>query len=277
MYLTLIAFDTVMPRPAFALTDDQARALARHVAALQTAHPLDPRNHRPFVRAFLRAVRDATGQLYSPAIYHRLLAAFAPERRPSTSTLAAEKQALAGEAGSPVKLAESGTADDAPVAPRSIDVEQLRQVVGDAIDAAMVRFARSAFGNGGQLAFYEARLRETEQQLLEVREQAARLATDLALARQLAEHHKQEGRRTGAALALQVDAVVKLTAEVTDMRKFALQAIDEARGEARVWKERSVVLESQRQMDARLLETFRQEAYRAGAAIPDVLRQDKNR
>lgn len=34
-------------------------------------------------------------------------------------------------------------------------------------------------------------------------------------------------------------------------------------------------LEAQRQLDARLMETFRQLAYQRGAAIPDSLRQDK--
>lgn len=276
MYLYVFDIDIAMPRPAFSLTDDQARVLAQRVDALQAAYPFDPRNHRPFVRAFLRAVRDATGQLYSPAIYQRLLAAFAPERRPSTATLAAEKQALAGEPMQAATRAEDGTAVDAP-APQSVDVELLRLAVTDAIDAGMVGFARSASGNGGQLAFYAARLSETEQQLLAVREQAARLATDLALARQLADQHERDAQSTGAALALQADAVAKLTAEVTEMRLFALRSIDEARGEARVWKERSVFLEAQRQLDARLLETFRQKAYRAGAEIPDLLRQDKTR
>ncbi|MRW89547.1 hypothetical protein GJ699_06075 [Duganella sp. FT80W] len=228
------------------------------------------------MRAFLRAVRDATGQLYRPAIYQRLLAAVAPERRPSTATLAAEKQALAGEAKQSATRAEDCEIVDV-LALQTIDVEQLRLAVTDAIDAGMVRFARSAGGNGGQLAFYAARLSETEQQLLAVREQAARLATDLALARQLADHHERDAQRTGTALALEADAVAKLAAEVTEMRLFALRSIDEARGEARVWKERSVVLEAQRQLDARLLETFRQKAYRAGAEIPDLLRQDKRR
>ncbi|MES2350543.1 MAG: hypothetical protein V4641_23480 [Pseudomonadota bacterium] len=258
------------------MTDDQARVLAQRVDALQAAYPFDPRNHRPFVRAFLRAVRDATGRVYSPAIYQRLLAAFAPERRPSTATLATEKQALAGEAMHSVTRAGYGETVEA-LAPQTVDVEQLRLVVTDAIDAGILRFARSAGGNGGQLAFYSARLSEAEQQLLDVREQAARLATDLALARQLADQHERDAQRTGAALTLQADAVAKLTAEVTEMRLFALRSIDEARGEARVWKERSVVLEAQRQLDARLLETFRQKAYRAGAEIPDLLRQDKTR
>lgn len=216
MYLQFIAFDTATPRHAFALTDDQARVLARHVAALQTSHPLDPRNHRAFVRAFLRAVLnlDATGQLYSPAIYHRLLAALAPERRPSTSTQAAEKQALAGEAASPAKPSEGGTADDTAVA--AIGRRRATALGRQRCHRCRHGTRRpTAFGNGSQLACYGARLRETEQQLLDVREYAARLPTDVALARQLAEQHEQAAKRAGAALALRVDAVAKLTAEVT--------------------------------------------------------------
>lgn len=169
----------------------------------------------------------------------------------------------------------AGTVGARPRLPRRPG--QLQLAVADAIDAAMAHFARSVGGHGGQLEFYASRLRETEQKLLEARADAARLATDLALVRQSVERHEQEAQRMGAALTHQADAVVKLTAELTDIRKFALQAIDEARGEARVWKERSVVLEAQRQMDARLLETFRQQAYRAGGAIRDMLRQDKSR
>lgn len=78
-------------------------------------------------------------------------------------------------------------------------------------------------------------------------------------------------------LTQQAEVVTKMTNGVADMRKFALLAIDEARGETRVWKARSAALDGQRQMDARLLEAFRQEAYRAGAAIPDLLRQEKPR
>jgi hypothetical protein len=35
------------------------------------------RDHRPFLRAFLRAVHDVTGKLYGPDIYRRLLHAYA--------------------------------------------------------------------------------------------------------------------------------------------------------------------------------------------------------
>ncbi len=53
-----------MSRPAFSLTDAQARALSLRTAELQALFPLDPRNHRSFVRAFLRAVQEITGNFY---------------------------------------------------------------------------------------------------------------------------------------------------------------------------------------------------------------------
>ena len=264
-----------MPRSPFALTDDQARILTGRVATLQATYPFDPRNHRPFVRGFMRAVLDATGKLYSPAIYQRLLAAFAPERRPSTATLAAEKDALATEEA--VRPALAAAAPSEQPAGHALALTQFHAIVSDAVDAALARAGRFGAGSTAQTDFYAARLRETEVALLAVRAEAARLAVELAVARELAALREQELNRSQEILAGQAEAVTKLTSEVVDIRKFALQALDEARGEARVWKERSVVLESQRQMDARLLETFRQHAYRSGAAIPDVLQQEKKR
>lgn len=263
-----------MPRPPFSLTDDQARTLAASVALLEADYPLDQRNHRPFVRAFLLAVQAATGKWYSPAIYHRLLAAFAPQRRPSTATLATEKQALQATASTPPAAAGEPVAPG-PVA-QTVGTAQLQVLVAEAVDASLARVARFG-GSTAQLEFYEARLRDAEQALLAVRAEAARLASELAVARQSVTLYQQECLEARAALVKQTEAVSKLTAEVTDIRKFALQSIDEARGESRVWKERCVALEAHRQQDARLLETFRQHAYRAGAAIPDILKQEKPR
>jgi hypothetical protein len=260
-----------MSRPPFALSDDEARQLASRVTSLQATYPYDARNHRPFVRGFMRAVQEVTGQLYSPAIYQRLLAAFAPERRPSTATLAAEKQALASE--SAVRhVVSANDAADGPAQP-AMDSARLHAIVSDAVDAALARSVRPGVPGSSQADFYAARLRDTEQDLLRVRAEAARLAAELAVALQAANSLEQETERTRAALALQADTVDRLTIEVTDHRKFAMQAIEEARGEARVWKERCSALEAQRKLDAQLLETFRQRAYRAGAAIPDMLRQ----
>lgn len=97
------------------------------------------------------------------------------------------------------------------------------------------------------------------------------------MARLAATSLEQEADRMREAFARQADTVDKLVIEVADHRKFAMQSIDEARGKSRVWKERYAALEEQRKLDVQLLETFRQQAYRAGGAIHDVLRQNKPR
>jgi hypothetical protein len=53
-----------MSRPPFRLPDDQARRIAQKVAVLDQDIPLDTSNHRPFVGAFIQAVRDATGNYW---------------------------------------------------------------------------------------------------------------------------------------------------------------------------------------------------------------------
>lgn len=264
-----------MSRPAFSLTDAQARALSLRTAELQELFPLDPRNHRPFVRAFLRAVQEITGNLYSPAIYHRLLSAYAQDRRPSTSTLAAEKQALANEVAlMPTTVATLDEGDDAP---RPLDDSgALRAVVAEVIESTLLRVTR---GTGqadlAQVNFYASRLREAEVQVRDLRVSCARLTAELEVAHQAIQAQTQEAEGSARVLSQHLVTVAKLTGEVSDIRTFALQSIDEARSEARAWKERYAAIEAQRQKDLLLLETFRQQAYRHGASIPPSLSKDK--
>ena len=274
MYLHAHIFPT-MSRPPFSLSDDQARLLAVKVAGLEATCPRDPRNHRPFVRGFLRAVFDVTGSLFSPTIYHRLLAAYAPERRPSTATLAAEKQSLAAETAIHASAIAPMT-NDVSGLPALENMGQLHALLTDAVDASLVKAARMAgHGVSSQVEFYAARLREAEAELAALRAERSELAAELAVVRQSAQQHALAAEREAAAVSRQTQAVLDLTREVGDSRRFAMQAIDEARSEARIWKERAGYLETQRQHDARLMETFRQAAYQRGCPIPEQLKQDK--
>lgn len=146
-----------MPRPPFSLTDDQARAISAGVAQLELDYPIDPQNHRPFVRAFIRLVQSATGRFHSPAVYRRLLGAYAQHRRPSTSTLAAEKAALAAETTPVEPVSEAA----APLAmPSALPV-----LIANAVADAMAQ-RRGVVGiAAAQAAFYADRLRETELEL----------------------------------------------------------------------------------------------------------------
>ena len=266
-----------MSRPAFALTDSQARAISIRTAELERSYPLDPRNHRPFVRAFLRAVQDATGNLYSPVIYQRLLKAYAPDRRPSTATLATEKQALASEAIT--QRTESAVTDTIHVAPASFDTSNnLQAAVTAAVEAGLARIVRGGgHGDSAQTSFYAARLRDAEAQLRDLRAECVRLTSELSAANESSRLHAEHAAGAATALTDQIAAVAMLTTEVADIRKFALGSIDEARGEARTWKERCISAEAQRQRDMFLLETFRQQAYRNGAAIPAPLAKDHSK
>jgi hypothetical protein len=264
---------TNMSRPAFSLSDAEARLLVRQLDDLNLRHPVDQRGHRPFVRSFLRAVHAATGKTFSPAIYRRLLNAYAPERRPSTATLALEKEALA------IELARSEqAAGELNAVPSENLAELVRRAVADAIGSQMpLRGAGVGVGDSyaaAQCDFLQARLLEAENAAREARSSAARLAADLRAAREVALCNQAELEAARSTIFEQAKAVGRLTAAVDDARAFALKAIDEARGETRAWKERCAHAEGLLKQEALLMETFRQLAYQKGAAIPPALRSD---
>lgn len=259
-----------MSRPAFSLSDGEARLLVRQLDELRDRHPVDQRDHRPFVRGFIRAVHGATGKTFSPAIYRRLLNAYAPERRPSTATLALEKEALA------IELARgTQAAGELAAIPTENLTELVRRAVADALGNPMpLRPGAGDSYAAAQCDFLQARLIEAENAVQEARSNAARLAADLQAAREVARCNQEELGAARSIIAEQAQAIGRLTAAVDDARTFAMKAIDEARGETRAWKERCAHTEGLLKQEAVMLETFRQLAYQKGAAIPPALRSD---
>jgi hypothetical protein len=260
-----------MSRPAFSLSDGEARLLVQQLGDLNLRHPVDQRDHRPFVRGFLRAVHAATGKTFSPAIYRRLLNAYAPERRPSTATLALEKEALA------IELARSEQAGaELGALPSENLTELVRRAVLDALGSQVpLRPGAGDSYAAAQCDFLQARLLEAENAVKEARAYAARLAADLQAAREVALCNQIELEAARSTIFEQAQAVGRLTAAVDDARAFAMKAIDEARGETRAWKERCAHTEGLLKQEAVMLETFRQLAYQKGAAIPPALRNDR--
>jgi hypothetical protein len=262
-----------MTRPVFRLSDDEARILVARLRSINIDYPLNQRDHRPFVRAFIRAVHEATGKTFSPAIYRRLLDAYAPERRPSTSTLALEKEvfvdALALERAGAAQVAAS----DAPQLAALI-----RAAVNEAVGNGLVpRTYVSAGGGVDAEVFWRDRVAETETALAEARAHAARLAGELLAARAAAECATAELADARRALEHQGTQLAKLAEEVQQSRRFAMRAIDDARGETRAWREQCAAIEAKAAAKARedhlLLETFRQLAYQRGAPIPQALQK----
>lgn len=232
-----------MSRPPFSLTDDQARSLVQRVTPLLDRFPVDPRDHRPFLRAFLRAVHEVTGKLYGPDIYRRLLRAYAPGRNPSTPTIASERDALERELAAVAPTA----APSAAPAPFSLaapvpDAALIRSIFTESLP----QFARLAAqaGRDTQVDYLNARLREAERATADAKAQAARLAGELQAEVARADLLARELEASQAALAQQRQAVAALTEELKGQRLFAMQSIEMGRTEMRMTKDRTAELQS---------------------------------
>lgn len=265
-----------MTRPVFQPSDDEARILINRLQSINAAHPLNQRDHGPFVRAFVRAVYEATGKTFSPVIYRRLLDAYAPDRRPSTSTLERAKQSFIDELEIERQGAVEVAAADAPHLAALI-----RDAVLEAVGTHPVHAPPQAIGisasTGPEVLFWKERSAEAERAVADAQGHAARLAGDLLAARASCDALAAELSSMRTLLREQTAQIGKLAAEFEQARLFSMRAIDDARGETRAWRERCASVEAQAATRARedniLLETFRQLAYQRGATIPAVLQK----
>ena len=210
-------------------------------ALLCDRFPVDPRDHRPFTRAFIRAVHQATGKTFGPDIYRRLLKVYGPGRRPSNDTLAAERRAFDQElallAAPPVAGAASGPASALDFAQPALPIAAALRCV---LDEYLPLLARNR-GNGqadAHVDFITTRLAEAEQTLAEARAHAARLAGQLQEQAALALARQEQLAALQTALAAQAQATTQLASEVDAMRRHSLMSIDAVRGETRLVQER---------------------------------------
>jgi hypothetical protein len=261
------------------MTDDQARVLVAELPAILARHPLDPRSNRPFVRDFVRVVHTATGRTYSPSIYRRLLNIYAPDRNPSNDTLEQEKAAL-------VQALEEESRAGREI--KNGDGSELAGIVGRAVQGALDRMptsppAPAAAGAQGdpyllvQRDFLQTRLAECEQALNQVRALAARQAADVQAAIAVRDALQSQVNAANATAREQAARIDKLTEEAAGMRKFAMTAIDAARGETRAQQERATHLEALLKQEKYHTEVFRSLAYRNGAPIPADLQPEGKR
>lgn len=260
-----------MSRPPFTLSDDQARRLGPATAILCEQFPVDRHGHRPFVAGFVRAVFDVTGRTFSPAIYRRLLSAYAAGRSPSTTTLALEKklleQELAREAPAaaplPAGTALPARAEDTAAAVRQVMAEYLPLFAGQTA-------ARAPEQQEAHFAYLVARLAESENANAGAKANAARLAAQLREALGAAAIHQEQLAIAQAALAAQAAACAKMAEELTEMRKFTLMSIEGARGETRDLKEVCRQLRADLAMRDNELDALRRLGYRqAVSATPN--------
>ncbi|MFC5550288.1 hypothetical protein [Massilia aerilata] len=237
-----------MSRPPFSLTDDQARDLVQRVAPLLSSYPIEPGNHRPFLRAFIRAVHDVTNKLYGPDVYRRLLRAYAPGRSPSTPTIVSEREALERELAtaapahaSPSPAGPYLTLPPASLAP-ALDASAIRAVFIE----CMPQFSRLAAqaGRDAQVDYLNGRLRDAERETAEAKAHAARLAAEVQAQAARVDLLGRELEESRSALTQQRQTVTALTDELKGQRQFAMQAIEMSRSETRFAKDRSADLQA---------------------------------
>lgn len=262
-----------MTRPTFSLTDDEARELLSELAEINLRCDFNPRDHRAFVREFIRGVHRITGKSFSPAIYRRLLTAYAPDRKPSTATLALEKERFVRELErvAPVEpLQQKGSGGGHGTA---LDIRQMPEAPSLRPAGRESRSTESYLQ--AQCEFLQQRLSQTEQSLAQARAaSSASSARCQVLEAELASTKGQLDSLQANNTAL-MEQLAALTKAIDETRQFSLLAIDGVRGETRVWRERFLASELQLKEQESLTETFRRLAYRQGADIPPTLRIDR--
>lgn len=119
-------------------------------------------------------------------------------------------------------------------------------LIRTAFTEQLPQFARLAAqaGRDTQVEYLQARLRDAERSTAETKAAAARLAADLQEQSGRGALLARELETSQAALAAQQQVVASLTEELKGQRQFAMQAIEMARGESRLIKERVAELQA---------------------------------
>lgn len=262
-------------RPRLELTDNQARSLAQQTSVLIAKHAGSTGGHRPFVHDFLRAVYHATGETYGAARYRALLAAYAPQCRPSTSTIELEKNQLLDDLR---QRAVPSHADRLVPASDSVAEAAVPAPGHPGTDFALqqaVSLLHTLSGQVAQLAeeparaqmptglvahneYLNERLASVEAELAGTRAAAARAAAAAQAAEALAAERGAALDSAQAATAALTTVLEKLTKELEGQRAFALRAMDEVRGETRAVKDELAYVKGRFKECERELDTYRQ-------------------
>ena len=270
-----------MSRPKLSLSDEQARSLVLQMDAINVRHANNPRQHRPFMHDFVRAVYHATGSTYSAAFYRKLLAAYAPSRTPSTPTIESEKLQLVHE----LKLravpreviehaAHAPTVPVAQVSPNQGTDVALQQIVTLQHHTIGLINGIAAAPTGTELPmglqahndYLRERLASVEAELATTRTHAARIAASAQEQSSLAAERGRQLDALSKTSAEQAAALATMAIELNGTRNFAMQAVDGVRGETRAVRERCIYLEAQLKEKDQQLEMYRQMAFSKGAA-----------
>ncbi|MCV6796793.1 hypothetical protein OII53_11365 [Achromobacter ruhlandii] len=222
------------------------------IGDLQVSFPAASDN-RAFLDGLIRVILDVTGRFYGVPTYQRILRAYAPSRRPSTTTILS---VLVGVQGSFASLPAPGSE---PV-PSTATVPRAAAATPRQEEPTAVR-----------LLAVELEEHRRQRRLLEAdiaRLEAAILEQSCELSRAQGEVGSAERALNAMAdkLAELVNTVTHVTEAEKGGRAFALRAIEAARAESRLWRERYEGLQALRKEEQALLDSYRRAALGAAGA-----------
>lgn len=233
-----------MARPfLLPLPDKQARQVAQAARSIEADSPMA--SNREYLRSFIPAVEAATGQVFGPKIYQRLLKQFAPTRAPSTTTVQKELQLYRkskalfehGEAA----LAEGREADAGLAEPRHRPASAAISFLRDDTLAAASELAKLQALEVDQLRDRADRM-EAQAMAADRARQAAVLDANTARAERAGLEQTLANMQQ---LVVQLTETIRVTQEraAADNRANLLR-VDEVRGETREAEARVRILQS---------------------------------
>lgn len=241
------------------LPDDQVRHILSRIDELTALFPSGA-NTRPFIAAFLQLVYDATGQVFGASTVRKLLQLYAPDYRPSTTTIQKEielfrhQQSFSLNRHSGISSTEPYMATDhspitAPPSSQHVEITALKALISGlqrTIETMPKPSATPTVDNTGLLAqAFESenkrlrlqleqltrRLEQGESGLQEAKKELATVKTE----RDTYLRINQEQLQRIEALS---EAVKKAEERTHASHQFALQRIEDSRNELRQVQEK---------------------------------------
>ncbi len=229
--------------PVLPLPDAVASKILRGIDDLRNEYPISL-GTRPFVGAFIRLVYEASGDVYGAKTYRELLKSYAPEYKPSTTTVHDEKKRFEDDLRQVTEKTEPpGWKAQEPMAQYPITGALSERSVGGqnreafAVDVALIRTLEEENSRlRRQAESLKNELSTATAELNELINQQSRLQSE----RNMAQAHAQELIERIGELAA---AVQRADEQVQASHRFAMGRIENATAEVRLWKDQLAAME----------------------------------
>lgn len=240
------------------LPDDQVRHILSRIDELTALFPSGA-NTRPFIAAFLQLVYDATGQVFGASTVRKLLQLYAPDYRPSTTTIQKEIELFRHQQPFSLRGHNGINSTEAPPPSQHVEIKALKALISGlqrTIETMPKPSATPTVDNTGLLAqAFESenkRLRLQLEQLTRRLEQGEselqEAKKDLATVKAERDTYLRINQEQLQRIEALSEAVKKAEERTHASHQFALQRIEDSRNELRQVQEKLQLAEKKNQV-----------------------------